>query len=419
MVSDMRLILAAVADGPYKLIQEQTSKGQSLGNGLAGTVKEVKAKIRTLLCELEGGLGRTAPEKWRGLCSTRQNTVPKKNGQGRSTCSGTIRAPCQVDGNWQRRESDRRRGSLEGRHLLGTLALGKVRKTTSLEHQRVCGGCMVDQARARRMRLGCGMKGLSWDRKRRDPTTKVSMPRTLLQARVPVPTEPRAGGAGRQGGVPGPRWGYIRKNIEIRKYGQTPGCQGCLAIAMEKNRSSSHSSECRKRVESAMRAVGDERLEESKRRNSEVAPRPDVVMDQRSSSSGAAAGSGDVNGTQRTAEDDRLPSLQDLADSRPVQSAHGEMVRLVELSCETSEVAEVCPERHAESCRLFDVLPQVVLDLRTGWSLNEPAQRLFMMYDAADHVGIVSIFVDDCLICGYQANLKFLEGLQRLCQRNF
>ena len=40
----MRLeILATMADGLYELIQEQTSKGQSLGNGMAdGAVKEVK-----------------------------------------------------------------------------------------------------------------------------------------------------------------------------------------------------------------------------------------------------------------------------------------------------------------------------------------------------------------------------------------
>ena len=62
MVSHVR-VLATMADGAYELIQEQTSKGQPLENGLAeGVVKEVKAKIRTLLYELERGLSRTAPE---------------------------------------------------------------------------------------------------------------------------------------------------------------------------------------------------------------------------------------------------------------------------------------------------------------------------------------------------------------------
>ena len=111
-----------------------------------------------------------------------------------------------------------------------------------------------------------------------------------------------------------------------------------------------------------------------------MAPGPDVVMGQRSSSSsGAAAGSGGVpasGGTRRTADSADLPRLQDLAESRPVQSAHGEMLRLGELSGETSEVAEVfCPRRRAGSCSLFDMLPEVVLDLRTVRNLNDLAGR--------------------------------------------
>ena len=86
-----------------------------------------------------------------------------------------------------------------------------------------------------------------------------------------------------------------------------------------------------------------QRLEESKRRTGEVAPGPDVVMGQSSSSSsGASAGSGEMpatRGTRRTAEDAGLSRLQDLAERRRVQSAEGEMTRLGELSCETSEVA--------------------------------------------------------------------------------
>ena len=64
MVSYVRLaIFATMADGPYEVIQEQTSKGQSPWNGLAeGAANEVKAKIRTLQYEMEGGLSRTVPE---------------------------------------------------------------------------------------------------------------------------------------------------------------------------------------------------------------------------------------------------------------------------------------------------------------------------------------------------------------------
>ena len=68
--------------------------------------------------------------------------------------------------------------------------------------------------------------------------------------------------------------------------------------------------------------------------------------------------------------------MHDLAESRPVQSAHGELMRLGELSCQTSEVEEVfCQGRLAASCILFNMLPEVVLDLRTDWNLNKPARR--------------------------------------------
>ena len=63
-------------------------------------------------------------------------------------------------------------------------------------------------------------------------------------------------------------------------------------------------------------------------------------------------------GTRRTAEYAGLPSLQDLAESRLVQSAHGEMMRLGEQSCDVF----FGPGRLAVSCILFDMLPEVVLD---------------------------------------------------------
>ena len=51
-------------------------------------------------------------------------------------------------------------------------------------------------------------------------------------------------------------------------------------------------------------------------------------------------------------------------------------MRLGQLSRETPEVAEVfCPGRFAASCSLFDMLLEVVLDMRIGWSLNAVARR--------------------------------------------
>ena len=62
----------------------------------------------------------------------------------------------------------------------------------------------------------------------------------------------------------------------------------------------------------------------------------------------------------------RVAELKDLADSRPSQSAELWNVR---------GGTSLLPRRLAASCSLFDMLPVVVLDPRTGWSLNEPAGR--------------------------------------------
>ena len=50
---------------------------------------------------------------------------------------------------------------------------------------------------------------------------------------------------------------YIRKDVELAKYGYTPGCEGCVAAATNQ-RPRMHSAECRTRIEQAMKAANDE-----------------------------------------------------------------------------------------------------------------------------------------------------------------
>ena len=50
---------------------------------------------------------------------------------------------------------------------------------------------------------------------------------------------------------------YIRKDVELAKYGYTPGCEGCVAAATNQ-RPHMHSAECRTRIEQAMKAANDE-----------------------------------------------------------------------------------------------------------------------------------------------------------------
>ena len=83
---------------------------------------------------------------------------------------------------------------------------------------------------------------------------------------------------------------YIRKDVELARYGYTLGCEGCTAAAMgQKPRN--HSSECRARIEQAMKAANDEsRLIEAGLRQavaSDTLP-PDVAA------TPAVAGSGDA-----------------------------------------------------------------------------------------------------------------------------
>ena len=116
--------------------------------------------------------------------------------------------------------------------------------------------CFGSPVRTSCQRTTRGGEERRWTTSGRDPTIRGQ------SAGVPLPTEPRAEGDGGQGGVPGSRRVHLRKNNEIRKDCETPGCQGCLAVATENNRSISHNDEYRKRVESATRgdAVGAELL---------------------------------------------------------------------------------------------------------------------------------------------------------------
>ena len=67
--------------------------------------------------------------------------------------------------------------------------------------------------------------------------------------RVPVTELPRAA----RGPEAEPRRVYIRRNVELDRYGYTPGCPGC--IAAETNAApTNHSAECRARIEAAMSA---------------------------------------------------------------------------------------------------------------------------------------------------------------------
>ena len=74
--------------------------------------------------------------------------------------------------------------------------------------------------------------------------------------------------SGRPGENTGPRRLYVRKEVEIEKYGTTPDCPGCIAI-LRGVRAQAHSEACRRRIEGRMREDDDlskRRLEEARMR---------------------------------------------------------------------------------------------------------------------------------------------------------
>ena len=214
MVSHVRLsILATMADGPYEVTQEQTSKSQSLGSGLAeGAVKEAKANIRTFRYELKRGLGREVPENHDTLAWLVQHAAATINCHRigvdgrtpfhRRTHKNFRRVtPVGQTVVWMATGKDASRIGAESRWR-GGIFLGLFGADQGANDCAVGTPDGVEAARAIKLEpaesawdveLLLSVKELPWDRKRRDPTTRVNLPRTLLPVRVPLPAERRAG----------------------------------------------------------------------------------------------------------------------------------------------------------------------------------------------------------------------------------
>ena len=421
-------VLHAMTDSAQEFLTEVVSKGQSPGNGLAeGAIKEVKAKIRTLRQALEEGIGRVVPEthdilawlvthaahtiNWYRVGTDGKTPFQRRTGKGFKR----VVAPFGQKVLWMepgklvsRIESDSRwkegifLGVIGGglganNYAIGTPEGVKAGRAIKLVPQEECWDS----------ELLLSVKGLPWDRQRRDPTTRIVVPGSSPVAVLPpapVPAQP-----------PGPRRVYIRRDVEIAKYGQTPGCAGCRAIAAGA-RPQNHSEECRKRIEQRMR--DDEEMARrlgaaaAKRARTEevpaqAPPAPGPVAQAPAaggSSSSGAAGSGahqnvpeepsrnilrssgaapsrdplpvrmeeDSRGQRRRADEAGMEPLDDLAHSQPVREAIGEIHMLGYLGVERMDFAELfCPGRFAAAAGAFHLTPGSAFDLRTGWDLTE------------------------------------------------
>ena len=124
------------------------------------------------------------------------------------------------------------------------------------------------------------VKGRPWNRRRADPAARIRLaapevpPEHVLPPFVGEPAGPRS------------RRVYIRRDVQIHKYGVTIGCPGCMAITAETT-AQGHSDECRARIEQQMledvTGEGAMRLEEAIKRKrarpDEESGRADVAME--------------------------------------------------------------------------------------------------------------------------------------------
>ena len=96
-----------------------------------------------------------------------------------------------------------------------------------------------------------GMRGTPWEMV---PSTTATIVEPLLPT-APVPAADDAPPpASKAPAVPVPRQLYIRKDVELAKYGYTEGCLKCTDVREGRPTVAPHSAACRARIEAAIRA---------------------------------------------------------------------------------------------------------------------------------------------------------------------
>ncbi|CAK0896231.1 unnamed protein product [Prorocentrum cordatum] len=171
-----------------------------------------------------------------------------------------------------------------------------------------------------------------------------------------------------------PRAVYIRKDVEIAKYGISPGCHGCAAILDGARARAHNSAERRARIDQAMQ--GDE-----------VPPAPE------------AAAAADVA---------MAPAHRDPSDDN-MQEEIGALLLSLGYSGRKADVMEAfCPNRLVGFAPLFGLVHGGSFDLRVGWGLTDRQQqrqcRELIKHYEADAIGC--------------EHLRFAMGLYTLQVKN-
>jgi hypothetical protein len=219
-----------------------------------------------------------------------------------------------------------------------------------------------------------------------------------------------------------PRQLYIRKAVELEKYGYTDGCVGCTAAFLNET-AKPHTPECRARILEAMRRAGDtQRIEDADRKRALAVPAGPAATRQRcddsepgtsrkrerehdegdvervqgghhgvgvdpvSGTTGATSSSGSgltASQRQQQQQEVALQTQQQQEQSMDVNYFIDETLQSISALTETLMGVETPTKRIAEvfgdagfssRAAYFGLLPGVAVDLRTGWDMNDPVQ---------------------------------------------
>ena len=287
--------------------------------------------------------------------------------------------------------------------------------------------------------LFASVKGLPWkwdptntEPQRGDPAERPC--RIVLQPVVPTDQLPDP----LVHGSSDPRRVYIRKNVELRRYGMTDQCRGCLAAATG-GKPAMHDETCRARIEKALEEDaemgGAERMREAKKRKTEEeatsavspavsppAPGHADPIQQVPSAVSPAVVPTQPQGEKRAGEnlsrevesdmqmdelsfdfDEDCEELMLFNEELEYRQAEKQVLRevcgpkteteildalqlesgtqrevlgmLEALGAGTVHVAEIfCPPRFTASAKRFGLLPGMAMDLKNGWNLDDPKQ---------------------------------------------
>ena len=245
-------------------------------------------------------------------------------------------------------------------------------------------------------------------------TSTVDLP-TRLSVQPAVPESDLPGLLGRAAEAL-PRRLYIRREVELARYGKTEGCQGCLAAHLGA-KAVMHNEACRTRITARVEADCGEGAKRPRRDAGATAlagtgdpmgagapalsegtggdagaPAPpgtgedqpmetetaDTPMDagapaplSRSRDAGAPAPAGAAEAKRPRVDQDS--SMEEFYNLFELSLDGPEDEELLELTSKSVDVAEIfCPPRFTERAGRHKLNPGLALDLRTGWDLNDP-----------------------------------------------